>query len=389
VERRVRPVLVAAVAAVVLVVLGAASPPAGAGSLPVKSKTATSGSSSAPNFEFSAEPYSAPGTQQRSQFSYGLLPGHSVIDQFVVVNSSTTAQTFEVYPEDATNIPGSGGFGFQQQGDIHNVAVGKWITVGTKTFSVPPSQSVVDTFQLTVPNSAAPGDHVGAIVVQEVKNASERRSGTGVNVVLRIAVPVFVRVVGPIHASLTISNVTVFHATPLIPGIGNSKVAVRFTVVNSGNAIVDPKSATVSITGFIGGTIHSYTVHQSTGAQTASTKHPLPAQMLPGGKLTLTELWNGLPPFDPMTAHVTVHAIQPVGGLPTSATATASFLYFPWLVVVIVVLLIAAFIWWRRRRRQRRIKAARGRHSRATPAVRSAAPAPAPPEPAPAPRAPL
>ncbi|MHB8220913.1 MAG: hypothetical protein ACYDHU_11440 [Acidimicrobiales bacterium] len=384
-----------AVVAVVALV-GAVPGTAGAGSLPVQSKTPTSGP--APKFAFSAEPYSAPGTAQRSDFSYGLLPGHSVVDQFVVTNSSSGTQTFEVYPEDATNIPGSGGYGFQQQANIHNTQVGKWITVGNKTFSVPPGKAVVDTFQLSVPNSAAPGDHVGAVVVQQVPSKAQRQSGTGVNIVLRIAVPVFVRVVGPIHASLTISNVTVFHATPLIPGIGNSKVAVRFTVVNSGNAILDPKSASVTITGFIGGTIHSYTVHQTKGTQTSSAKHPLPAQMLPGGKLTLTELWNGLPPFDPMTAHVTVHDVQPIGGIPTSASATASFLYFPWLVVVIVVLLIVAFIWWRRRRRQKRIKAARGRHSRTTPdaarptrggAASPVAPPPAPPEPSTAPRAPL
>ena len=385
---------VAATAVVAVVALvGAVPGTAGAGSFPVQPKKATS--TPAPKFSFSAEPYAAPGTAQRSEFSYGLLPGHSVVDQFVVTNSSATTQTFEVYPEDATNIPGSGGYGFQQQANIHNTQVGKWLTIGQTRFSVPPGKAVVDTFQLSVPNSAAPGDHVGAVVVQEVESKAQRQAGTGVNIVLRIAVPVFVRVVGPIHASLTISNVTVFHATPLIPGIGNSKVAVRFTVVNSGNAILDPKSAFVSITGFIGGTIHSYTVHQTAGSQNASAHHPLPAQMLPGAKLTLTELWNGLPPFDPMTAHVTVHAVQPIGGLPPSASATASFLYFPWLVVVIVVLLIAAFIWWRRRRRQNRIKATRGRHSRTTPQATptprpSESPKPKPaPEPSKAPSAPL
>lgn len=385
---------VAATAVVAVVSLvGAVPGTAGAGSLPVQSKTATS--ATAPKFAFSAEPYSAPGTAQRSEFSYGLLPGHSVVDQFVVTNSSSSTQTFEVYPEDATNIPGSGGYGFQQQANIHNTQVGKWITVGQTRFSVPPGKAVVDTFQLSVPNSAAPGDHVGAVVVQQVESNAQKKSGTGVNIVLRIAVPVFVRVVGPIHASLTISNVTVFHATPLIPGIGNAKVAVRFTVVNSGNAILDPKSASVSITGSIGGTIHSYTVHQTKGTQSASAHHPLPAQMLPGAKLTLTELWKGLPPFDPMTAHVTVHAVQPIGGLPTSASTTASFLYFPWLVVVIVVLLIAAFIWWRRRRRQKRIKAARGRRSRTTaPATATSRPPEAPkpepdPDPSKTPSAPL
>ena len=104
------------------------------------------------------------------------------------------------------------------------------------------------------------------------------------NLVLRFAVPVFLRVIGPVKPGMTIENVTVYHDSPLIPYVsGQAKTAVRFTLVNTGNVILLPKSAKVSISALIGGTIHSLTVKRVAGAQ--SKRDPLPSELLPGGKL--------------------------------------------------------------------------------------------------------
>ena len=89
------------------------------------------------NYQFSVEPFAAAGSQQRSDFSYELQPGHSVLDQVVILNNSPNPEAFNVYPEDAVNVSGTGGFGFQQQGKIHNTTVGKWLTIGQTTFTIP------------------------------------------------------------------------------------------------------------------------------------------------------------------------------------------------------------------------------------------------------------
>jgi hypothetical protein len=303
------------------------------------------------NYQFSVEPYAVAGSQQRSNFSYELQPGHSVLDQVVILNNSPNPESFNIYPEDAVNVSGTGGFGFQQQGKIHNTAVGSWLTIGQTTFTIPSGKEAVDTFQLSIPSNASPGDHVGGIVVQQVHAAQQPKSKEGVNLVLRIAVPVYVRVVGPVHPGMAIQSVTVFHDSPLIPYVsGSARVAVRFTIVNTGNVIITPKTASAAITALIGGTVHSYTVQQKPGAQ--SKKNPLPSQILPGGRLTLTELWSGIPPFDPLTAHVSATAGYPGGRVPVIAASSSPFWYFPWLLVLIVVLLIAGFILWRRLRRR-------------------------------------
>lgn len=327
--------------ATVLSTLLAGIVPAGAAS----PQSASSGVS--PNF--SAEPYAANGAQQRSQFAYQLQPGHQIYDQVVIKNGSQNAESFLVYGEDATNVPQTGGFAFEQRSQMHNTVVGRWVIVGAPQLTVPPGKEVVDTFQLSIPSNAPPGDHAGGLVVEELSSPTQT-APTGVKVTLRIAVPMYVRVVGKAYPGLTVENLTVFHESPAFPYLGSSKVAVRFVLANTGNDILDPKSVTVSITGLLSGTIHKYTAHQTGAAQ--SRANPLPIQMLPGGKLTLTEEWSGIPPFDPLTAAVSAIAIDPSTTQQVSPTASTSFWYFPWIVVLIVLALIAGVIVLIRRRRK-------------------------------------
>jgi hypothetical protein len=176
-------------------------------------------SSPAPNsqYQFSAEPYAAAGSQQRSDFAYELQAGHRILDQLVIANSSQVPESFLIYGEDATNVPRTGAFSFVQRSQMHNTLVGKWVTVGTSLLTVPPGKEVVDTFALSIPATAPPGDHVGAVIVEELKGPAQEQKPTSVNVVLRIGVPVYVRVVGKVYPGLTIENLKVFHQSPVIP----------------------------------------------------------------------------------------------------------------------------------------------------------------------------
>jgi hypothetical protein len=321
-----------------------------AGAATVPSPPTTGGANT--NFQFSAEPYAAPGSQQRSYLAYELQPGHHLLDQIVILNKSAAPESFLVYPEDATNIPGTGGFGFQSRTQMHNTAIGLWTTVGTTSLTVPSGKEVVVTFEVAVPANATPGDHVGAVVVEELHSAAQQHSRLGLNEVLRIAVPMYVHVVGNVHPGLTIESITVVHQSPIFPYLQSAKIAVQVELVNTGDDIVDPKSVSVSITGLIGGTIHSYTVHQTGAAQ--SKANPLPKEMLPGAKFSLTELWAGIPPFDPLTVHVNARGIDPTTTLPVTTAGSKTFWYFPWLLVLVILLLIALFVLWRRLRRARR-----------------------------------
>lgn len=317
----------------------------------------TSGGSNT-DFQFSAQPFTEAGSQPRSYFSFQLQPGRQALDQVAILNKSSQPESFLVYPEDATNVPGTGSYSYVARDKIHNVGVGKWITVGNTSLTVPAGQAAIVTFQVAPPASAPPGDHAGAVVVEELHSPTAPKPSVGVNLVLRFAVPLFLHVVGPLHPSVAVQNLVVTHTSPAFPYLsGATKVAVTFDMVNTGNDILDPKSATVSITGLIGGTIHTYTTRQNNTTQ--SKKNPLPIQMLPGGRLRLTEVWSGIPAFNPLTAHVTVHAVDQTDGIAVSDAASTSFWYFPWIPVLIVLVVIGALIAWRQVRR-RRAKAGEG-----------------------------
>lgn len=302
--------------------------------------------SAAPNpssgFQFSAEPYSSNTRQQRPDFTYELQPGHQILDQFVIKNPSKATESFLVYGEDATNLPKTGGYGFQQRSLMHNMAVGLWLTVGTTPFTVPPGKELVATFRLSIPANASPGDHVGGLVVEQVKAPTAPTNPVGVNVVLRRVIPMFVHVVGASFPELTVENLTVFHQSPAFPYLDGTKVAVHFELVNTGNEIIDPQSVTVSITGRLSGTIHRYIVRQKGAEQ--SRANPLPLQMLPGARLSLTEEWSGIPPFDPLSGHVSATAIDPGTTQNIVTTASTPFWYFPWIMVLLVLALVAAVV---------------------------------------------
>jgi hypothetical protein len=269
----------------------------------------------------------------------------------VVLNNTATTESFLIYGEDAISVANSEGFAFQTRARMHNTTVGTWVTVGATTLTVPPGKEVVDTFRLAVPVNAPPGDHVGAVVAEEVKGPVQQQRPTGLNVVLRIATPMYVHVVGRSVPQMTIENLTVYHQSPAIPYVfGAAKVAVRLDLVNTGNDILDPRSVSVSITGLLSGTIHAYTVHRTNVAQ--SRANPLPAQILPGGKVSLTEEWSGIPPFDPLTAHVSGIAFDPTTLQKVSTAASTTFWYFPWILVLIVLAIIAGVIILMRRRRR-------------------------------------
>jgi hypothetical protein len=319
-------------------------------------EVAASAATPNPQFQFSAEPYTTHGAQQRADFSYELQPGHRILDQFVVLNASNADEHFLIYGEDASNVPATGGYAFEQRAQMHNTTVGQWLTVGTTVLTVPAGKEVVETFQLSIPANAPPGDHLGGVVIEQLKTAAQQKQPVGVNQVLRIAIPMYVRVVGKSYPGLTIENLKVFHQSPAIPYLtGTPKVAVSFDLVNTGNVIIDPRSVTVSIKGELSGTIHKYTVHQTGAAQ--SRTNPLPLQMLLGAKLTLTEEWSGIPPFDPLTAHVSATAIDASSARSFSTAASTSFWYFPWIVVLIVLAVIAGVITFLVMRRRRKAAA--------------------------------
>ncbi|MCF3174112.1 hypothetical protein IPZ61_12405 [Streptomyces sioyaensis] len=243
---------------------------------------------------WSASPAPGAGAVPRAQFFYlEGAPGTVLADRLSL--SNPTGRTV------AVRLRGSG--------------AGAWLTLASKEVRIPPRTRASVPFTVTVPRDAVPGDRSGALL------ATGRTGG-------RAAVPLHLRVTGPVLSALTVEKVSV-------RGEGGSAV-IRYTLVNRGNTVLRPRIA-VRADGLFGPVLR----------RAART---LPSALAPGRAVDLTETWHGPPALDAVEVRLTATA---AGG--AHGAATASYTAVPWGVLAAPALLLAVgaggLVAVRRRRR--------------------------------------
>ncbi|MEU6276447.1 hypothetical protein ABZ871_29145 [Streptomyces populi] len=189
-------------------------------------------------------------------------------------------------------------------------ACGRRTAVRELSVRVPAHTRADVPFTIGVPAGAAPGDHPGAIVA----------SGGGRTSAVRVRL----RVPGPALPALTVEHVRV----------GDGRIS--YELVNRGTTVLAPRLA----------------VHADGVLGTLLDRGPraLPVELPPGGRVTLDEPWTDPPVLDAADVRLTVTA---VGGVRSTATASARFV--PWWAVAgaggVLVAVPGAWLAVRRRRR--------------------------------------
>ncbi|MEV6553741.1 DUF916 domain-containing protein [Streptomyces sp. NPDC051597] len=270
------------------------------------------------------------GADRRPYFYLSASPGTTLTDQVTVTNKTAAPMTFRLYGADAYNTERDGGFAVRTQREPQH-GVGAWTRTGRPAVTVPAHASVTVPFTLTVPADAEPGDHPGALVALDEKVAAGR-GDLAMGVRQAVGARVYLRVTGPTVPALAVEDVTLAQHRPLVPGTGTSRTTISYTLHNRGNVTLDPK-VELRATGLFGRTLLSR----------ALTK--VPAELLPGQKVRLTEPWAGSPQLDRGDVRLTASAKGVTG------SGGASFLALPWpAVAVLVAALAAGILGWRLRR---------------------------------------
>jgi hypothetical protein len=192
---------------------------------------------------------------------------------------------------------------------------------------------------MIVPQNAQPGDHAGGMVAT-LQSSIRSASGQLFHLDQRVGSRIFVRVVGPLHPRLTISNLVASYNGTANPA-GKGSATVSYTVQNTGNVALGGRQ-TVTITGLVGPTVSAGPMPQV----------PL---LLPGGSVSFHVTVRGVWPVIRLTAHVTIKLLVLPGSSEPSAgpfTATVGFWAIPWVLLAIVVLVGLAGWWYVRRRRR-------------------------------------
>lgn len=295
-----------------------ASPPAGA----------------ATNGAWAVSPAVTPGNPTpRPAFELVANPGQVISDRATVSNITTHPINFAIYAADGYNTAIGGAFALKLEVQ-RQVDVGAWTQLPVGALTVPGRTQATFPYTITVPPNATPGDHAGGIVAENSEPSSQTQGGVRVNVLKGVGARIYLRVNGPLHPGVGITNAAPKSSVgPLAFATGSGRGSVHFNVVNTGNVSLDAV-ATVKATDLFGNTVKSYA--------------PISlGPLLPGNNVTLSEPTIALPRVGVIRYHVYVTAPG------VKATGGATGLIIPWVLVAILALVIVAFVWWRWRRRRK------------------------------------
>jgi hypothetical protein len=232
-------------------------------------------------------------------FNFALVAGQRISDGIVVVNFSSHSLRFHVYGADLLMAIGGGLAPAQPTATMHEV--GAWIAVSAPVMTIAAHSQATDDFTLTVPNAAAPGQHLGGVVAA----ADIGVTADGNPIEARAALIAVVTVPGAAHPSARLTALFGSSAGP-------RQFGFRITVANTGNVLLT-YAGSVMIDDANGHTI----------AKLALT--PTNAYIVPGGLMPLDAAWKeprSLAPAYRARAMVTILANGvPVGTLTSQSLA--------------------------------------------------------------------
>jgi MYXO-CTERM domain-containing protein len=278
---------------------------------------------------FAVQPSGPDGPGNRDWFVYTLEPGDVFGDTVAISNLGERPTRFYLYATDATSVADTAGFAPAKDTE-EPVDVGTWIQLATNEYTVDPGKRIDVPFSIRVPEDAEPGDHVGAILAVDADEGSvepgSAPDGITFDVRHRLGARVYVRVGGTLAPALRIDELAVQR--------DGDQTTVVWDVSNTGNIRLTP-TAEVRITGWFGRTVATAPVQE------------LP-ELLPGGNYVGGSIVDGLPSYEPLSAHLVVRA----EGVRTERST--QFEGYPWALVALLAVVLLAGAWWLRRRRRLR-----------------------------------
>jgi hypothetical protein len=295
---------------------------------------------------FGIEPWAGKRAGARPDFTFGVTPGATLADHVAVLNFSTKPLSLQVYATDAVNTA-TGGFGLLPAA-VKPTGAGAWISLprATSTVRVPAKTAtgpgkVIVPFELRVPDTASPGDHVGGVVAS-LQTVGHNSSGQSVVLDQRVGTRVFVRVAGTLSPGLGISGLhSTYHG--VADPFGSGRLTVTYLVTNTGNVEFALDQAV--------------SAHGLLGASHSAALAPVPL-LLPGDSLRESVTLHGVWPQ--INSHVVVTA-QPLAAPGdadphlASVRAGTRVWTIPWALLV-AILVLAAATWLAYRQRHRPVE---------------------------------
>ncbi len=208
----------------------------------------------------------------RSWFVYEELdPGTEIKDQANIINLTGRDVTAKIYAVDSTTSI-NGGFALRDEKYDH-VGIGAWIVLDNTEFDLEPGETKVVDFTLKIPALAEVGDHGGALVVTELKEADMLDvEGTGFVIVTNVGARVYATVAGELFAKMIIEEGLSFEVLP------DGTVVFTVNVINGGNVKIKP--------------IVIVDIKDTSGAIIETIEAPSIYEIFPGQDMNISMSWE-------------------------------------------------------------------------------------------------
>ncbi|MEV2254384.1 DUF916 domain-containing protein [Streptomyces sp. NPDC050147] len=272
---------------------------------------------------FPADKKAANDGKHRAYFRMKADPGRTVHDKVTVSNLAKEPVTFLLYAADAYNTPRDGGFAVRERAEKQR-SVGAWTRLKRTEVTVRAGGKATVPFTVAVPRTASPGDHPGAVIALDKRVA--RAKGTGVGIRQAVGARVYLHVNGERAPALRVTDVRFHYDVPLLPGFGKA-ATVTYTLVNSGNVLLEPR-VDLKAKGLLG----------RTSFDSAGKK--LPAELMPGQRVRVTQKWAAPPPLDWGSVELT--ASDKAGELVESGST--AYRTVNWGVLITLALVVALLV---------------------------------------------
>lgn len=203
-----------------------------------------------------------------SWFLYTLNPGETKVDAVRITNQTDHPITFEVYPVDAETTE-DGAYAPLAK-DYQHKDVGSWVKMERGVVEVPSKTDVEVPFTVMVPKEDVDvGEHYGAIIIEELDERKPLERGSGLQIITRVGVRMYITIPGDIRKELVFKDPTVKLFSRLVfqkeiawldrcLSFLGLMPAARFTLTfqNTGNVRIEPFGQ-IRIKNIFGRTIHT------------------------------------------------------------------------------------------------------------------------------------
>ena len=143
----------------------------------------------------------------KSYFIFDSKPGVVLKSQVRVTNTGAAKGSVGLYPVDATTGQTSGAVYLNQNDPRKDVGV--WLTLGKSQLTLNAGQSQIVPFQVTIPGTVRPGQHLGGIVAENLveTSSSQKNSAIQIKVKTLTIIAVQVNLPGTLVEQLTATGI--------------------------------------------------------------------------------------------------------------------------------------------------------------------------------------